>query len=200
MTTLDHYYDPYPTLSLDQPLVLAGHPGSGVDRIGRMIAGRTGLPFNDVERASESRAGRSRARIVVEEGLGALRALEEAALLQAVERTPFGVVVMETGLLEDAARCAWLQARCAVVYVRRPDAALLERIRRQVARSPGSLPEFLLGAPRRVEELKTYLAPREHALREIEIVLDAGDRHTTRIASDILASLNRLLGVERLPE
>jgi shikimate kinase len=192
------YYDPYPRLALDRPLVLVGHPGSGVDRIGRTIAGRTGLAFNDVERSAESLAGGSRSRVLVEEGIARLREVESAALGKAIRRKPFGVVVMETGLLEDAERRHWLQSRCTVVYVRRSNEILLARIQRQRARAPGSLPEFLVGAPRLVEELRDFLAPREAALGEIGVVIEAEEGHPMWVAGEVLASLEDLLGVERL--
>ena len=35
---MDAYYDPHPLVSLDLPLALVGHPGSGVGTIGRVIA------------------------------------------------------------------------------------------------------------------------------------------------------------------
>lgn len=192
------YYSPHPQLALQQPLVLVGHPGAGVDQIGRMISGRTGLPFNDVERAAESMAGASRSRILMDEGIGRLREFEAAALDKAVRRKPAGIVVMESGLLEDAPRRSWLRARCAVVYVRRPDDVLLALVRQRVARAPGSLPEFLVGPPERVEELREYLAPREGALSEIDVIVEAEGRGPSWVASEIIASLDRLLAVERL--
>jgi len=192
------YYEPHPLVALDRPLVLVGHPGSGVDQVGRVIAGRTGLPFNDIERSAESMAGRSRSQILLEEGIEKLRELEGAALLAAIHREPFGIVVMESGLLEDPIWKEQLRDDCSVVYVRRPSAALLARIQRQVERAPGSLPEFLVGAPRQVEELRAYLGPRESALRDIDIIFDAQEGQATLVASEILASMHHLLGVERI--
>lgn len=192
------YYAPHPRLALDQPLVLIGHPGAGVDQVGRMISGRTGLVFSDVARSVESRAGGSRSRVLVEQGLERLRALEAAALETAVHRRPFGVVVMESGPIEDPARRAWLVEHARVVYVQRPFASLLRRIQRAVERAPGSLPEFLMGAPEREEDLREHLAAREAALVEIPVIVEAGDAHPARIADEILACLDHLIGVERI--
>lgn len=194
----DAYYAPHPRLSLDRPLVLVGHPGSGVSRIGRVIAGRTGLVLSDVERSAESLAGGSRSRVLVESGLPRLRELEARALERAIRRRPFGLVVMESGLLEEEERRHWLQEHARIVYVRRDDAALLARIQRQLERAPGSLPEFLMGAPRRVEELREHLREREEALAEISVIVEAGGEHTARVAAEILASLDHLVGVERI--
>lgn len=194
----DGYYAPHPRLVLDQPLVLVGHPGSGVDQIGRMIAGRTGLAFNDIERATESMAGGSRSRILIEQGLARLRELEALALEKALRRRPVGLVVMESGPIEDAARCAWLNERARVVYVRRPLGVLLRRIQHAVTRSPGSLPEFLVGAPANEEELREHLAHREAALLQAPVIVEAGDDHPARVAEEILAAIDHLVGVARI--
>jgi shikimate kinase len=194
----DGYYAPHPRLVLDRPLVLVGHPGSGVDQVGRMMAGRTGLAFNDVERSAESLAGESRSSVLVRFGLERLREWEARALERAIRRRPFGVVVMESGLLADDDRRDWLQEQARIVYVRRDDATLLARIGRQLELAPGSLPEFVVAAPRRVEELRAHLRDRERALCEISVIVEAGDTHPSTVATGILASLDHLVGVQRV--
>jgi len=193
----DAYYDPHPLLTLAQPLALVGHPGSGVAAIGRMLSGRTGLPFNDVERAAEAMVGSSRSQLAVERGIDALRDVERAAIEKALRRKPFGLIVMESGLFEDPDTHTRLVEHCRVVYVRRPEAVLLGRIRRLLAEVPGSLPEFLMGAPADAEALAAFLQPRDSVLSRIEVVLEAGDQSGSIIAGQILDSLDRLVGVER---
>jgi len=191
----DDYYAPHPRLQLERPLVLVGHPGAGVQAVGRVLAGRTGLAFNDVARAVEARAGRSRARVLVEDGLPALRGREEEALRRALERRPCGVVTVESGPFEDAALRLHAKAAGRVLWLRRPPEVLLARMKRAVAESPGSLPEFLVALPARVEDLVEHLAGREAALRESDAIFEAGDLHASTIAAEILASLDRLLGI-----
>ena len=191
------YYDPHPSLLLAQPLVLVGHPGSGVAAVARMISGRTGLPFNDVERAAESMAGASRSRLLLERGLEALRRVEQEALERAVRRRPCGVVAMESGLLESESHRAWLEEQARIVYLRRDVETLLVRIREQLDQTPGSLPEFLAGPPRQASDLQQHLAAREAALSRIETIVDGGDDHPSTIAAQILSALDRLVGVER---
>ena len=186
---MDGYYDPHPLLALERPLTLVGHPGSGVAATGRMICGRTGLPFNDVERATEAMAGRSRAQIAVEEGVPRLLALEAEALEQAVSRRPNGVVVIGSALLEDAARNRWLRTKSLVVYLQRPARVLLARIRRQLANAPASLPEFVLGVPGTPADLERHLAARSAALAALDLVFEAGDQHPARVAEAILRDL-----------
>jgi len=194
----DDYYAPHPRLALDQHLVLVGHPGSGASQVARVVAGRTGLVLSDVERSAESAAGAARARVLVEQGPTRLQQLEAAALEKALRRRPCGLVALESGLLEQDDRRAWLLERARVVYLRRPPEALLRRIQQQLARSPGSLPEFLLGAPRDVDELCAHLAAREAALLDVPVIVDAGDDPPARIAASLLESLDQLLDVQRI--
>jgi len=191
------YYDPHPLLLLEEPLALVGHPGSGIAQTGRMISGRTGLPFNDIARTVEAMAGRSLARVVMESGIESLRKKEIEALLQALARRPCGVIVLESGSFERADFGRWLQERCRVVHVRRPAAVLLARIRQGIEHHPGSFPDFLVATPNSEEELAAHWAPRDSQLDSIEVCLEAGDEHPHRIAEHILESLDRLMSVEQ---
>lgn len=192
------YYDPHPTLSLDQPLALVGHPGAGVAHVARAISGRTGLPFNDVPRIAEALAGSSRSRLVVEQGVDALRDVEARALASALRRQPYGVIVVESSLLEHADCLEQVGAEARTVYLRRPEVELLRRIRAQCEAAPGSMPEFMMEAPRDLASLRAFLAPAETQLERLDTIFDAHDEHASLIAEKLLASLDRLMGVAPL--
>lgn len=69
---------------MDRPLVLVGLPGSGKSTVGPLVAEALAVPFVDLDRAIETEAGKSVARIFDEDGEGAFRAMEArlgAALL-----------------------------------------------------------------------------------------------------------------------
>ncbi len=195
---MEDYYSPHAQLLLARSLVLVGHPASGVDQVGRMISGRTGVPFNDVERAAEAMAGASRGRVLLDDGIERMRELEGAALEKAVRRRPSGVIVMESGLFERPEWLTWLQERCDVLYVRRPDAVLLHLVREQVARVPGSLPEFMAGAPHDTASLRDYLAERESTLGGVELIVEAENRAPSWVASQIIGSLEHVFQAESL--
>lgn len=196
---MEDYYSPHPRVLLSRPLVLVGHPAAGVEQVGRGICGRTGLPFNHVERGAEALAGASRARILLDTGLEQLRDLETRALAKSVRRRPCGVIVMESGLFENADLVAWLAERSTLLYLRRPDAVLLDLIRRHLARSAGGLPDFPTGPPDGPESLRELLAPRERGLASIERIVEAGDAHPGRLVGPIMGSLDRLMSVEHVP-
>ncbi len=195
---MSDYYDPYPRLSLEEPLALVGHPGSGVAQVGHALCATTGLAFNHVDRDAEATAGRSRARVLVEDGPEALRDLEARALRRAIGRRPSGVVVLGTRCLEAPGVRGWLPQACTLVYLRRPLDVLLRRIQARLAEAPASLPEFLAGAPTTTDSLAELLERSEPHLQEAQVILDAEDRHASRVADEIAASLDRLVGARPL--
>ena len=191
VTTSD-YYEPHARLTLPRPVVVLGHPGSGVSAICRAVCGRSGLAFNDVERLVESQAGRSRGRIAYEDGSAHLRALEARVFLQAVARQPLGLVSAGTGLLEDAEVQDGL-ADSFVVYVQRPDRVLLERLRARRRRAPGAYTECAPEVLENVASLRDWLALREARLCNVHWLLEAGDRHAQALAGEILSALDDLV-------
>jgi len=195
---MQDYYDPHPGFLLERSILLAGHPGSGTPAIARDLAARTGLPFTEVERWTEAEAGCSRARILIDTGSDALRDLDARALERALARRPHGFISAESYGLE-ARECLELAAEaCCVLFVSRPPEELLARIRQRLARAPGSLVEFLAGPPDSPAALQAWLERRRHAEAVAHARIDAGSRHASRIADDVLASLERLVGVETM--
>lgn len=180
----DGYYDPYPTVQLTKPLVLVGHPGSDVAAIGHDLAGRTGLPLNDVARLVEARAGRSLLRILTEEGTGALAEIEEGRLHAALERRPCGVVVISSGAVLRTGAERWLPGLARLIAVRRPGPELLRRMQTSWDASPRSS-ELPGGPPQLGPELDAMLTAWEAALAVAHVKLDAANRHSSRIAEEI---------------
>lgn len=192
------YYDPHPRFQLDQSLVLLGHPGAGAAHVAHSLAARTGLPFTEVERWSEAAAGMSRARLLSEQGLEALRDTDAGAVRRAVARRPSGFISMGSGCLDRAESRALVEESCCVVLLRRPLDVLAQRIRQQIEQSPGSLVEFLAGPPPTPETLSIWLRRRAAAEATAHAQIEAGDRHASRIADEVMASLGRLAGLSEL--
>lgn len=178
------YYDPYPTAQLTRPLVLIGHPGSDIAATGHDLAGRTGLPLNDIARLVEAHAGRSLLRVLSEDGEGVLSELEEGRLHSALERRPCGIVVLSSGAVSRTGAERWLPGLARLVAVHRPVPELLRRMRQSWASSPASS-ELAAGPPKDVAELETLLAPWQSTLTAAHVQIEAGKRHASRIAEEI---------------
>jgi shikimate kinase len=181
------YYDPHPLVVLTRPLTLVGHPGSGVAQVAHALTAQTGLPLNDVDRLVESMAGRSLARLWREQGRAAVRSLELEVLRRALARKPPGVIALRSeSLVDERARTLVRELSCVVVLLRPP-----EVLRRRLVDRFEAVRE--VPDPDAFERI---LAEREPVVRDAEVRLDAGDRHPQRIADELQASLDRIVGVE----
>lgn len=81
-------------------VVLVGPPGSGKSAVGRRLAERLGLPFRDTDSDVEADQGRSIADIFVDDGEGAFRAMESAAVAAALADHA-GVLALGGGAVLD---------------------------------------------------------------------------------------------------
>jgi shikimate kinase len=77
-------------------VVLVGPPGAGKSTVGRILAARWQVEFVDTDHVVEERAGKSVGDVFVDEGEPAFRALEQAAVLEALS-TSEGVVALGGG-------------------------------------------------------------------------------------------------------
>jgi shikimate kinase len=194
---MDGYYDPHPRFHLEQSLVVLGHPGAGAAHVAHMLAARTGLPFTEVERWSEAAAGKSRARVAMEDGRETLARIDAQAVHRAVARRPHGFISMGSGCLASAEARALVREHCCVVLLHRPVEVLYRRLLLQLDQAPGSFVEFLAGPPADAEALARWLEGRAAAEATAHARIDAGDRHASRVSDDVLASLSRLTGIAR---
>lgn len=194
---MDGYYDPHPRVVLAEPVVLAGHVGSGVPQVARAMAARSGLPFVEVDRMLEAAEGQALGKIAAQHGFAGTRLLARRTLDRALRRRPCNLIVLGSPAIE-ASELREALGGARMVYIQRPPSVLLARLRKREAEHPGSSYGFPLGLPATEAELTEFQAPVEAVLRSADVLLEAGDEHPSKVAADLLQSLDRITGVERL--
>lgn len=123
-------------------VVLVGAPGAGKTSVGRLLAGRLGVPFRDTDADVERTAGATVADVFVEQGEAAFRALERTAVAAALGEHD-GVLALGGGAVLDASTREQLRGH-TVVFLDVGLAAAAKRV--GLARDR----PLLLGNPRAV--------------------------------------------------
>ncbi len=116
----------HPPLDRGRTVLLAGSSGAGKSTLGAVLAARLGLPFHDLDRVLEARAGTSIPAIFAEGGEAAFRALESEVLpglLASPSVVALGGGAWETDGVRRAARDAgatalWLAERPEACWAR----------------------------------------------------------------------------------
>jgi shikimate kinase len=113
----------------DQHLVLVGLMGSGKSTVARIVAERLGRRVVDSDAVIESATGRTVRQIFIDDGEDAFRALETAALLDALA-SPVPAVIAAAGgvVLRDENRTALKNSSAKVVWLCATPALLIERV------------------------------------------------------------------------
>ena len=193
---MDAYYSPHPRWTLVRPLVLAGPLGTGTRAIARAIVGRTGLPFVDVDRRIEHEVGASLATLARDGGplrvaAEARRVLERAAL----ER-PCAVIAL--GLAWPEVAVTHLFGRAMDLVVVRRSASVVARRRAEVLERAPWVRQTRGLAEAESTPARTGAPDDERILLEAGILLEAEERPSLAIADDLIGSLERLAGAERV--
>jgi len=189
----EDYYDPYPRLSLERPVLIAGQLGCGAASMGRLVSARTGLAFCEIDRLIEHEAGCSLAKLANEQGGGRIERLAETTLDRVSRQTPFGLIVLDRAWLPATAR-SLLRRRLDFIHVQRDAAHLRERWGDDACRGGGWLQDAVRAAEQQQpgSGFEAALRAREPLLAEATILLDAQDQHPHRMAEVLMEALESL--------
>jgi shikimate kinase len=160
-------------------VVLVGPPAAGKTTVGQLLADRLGVPFTDTDDVVVERAGKPVGDIFVDEGEEAFRALEEAAVADALTRD--GVVALGGGAVLSAATRERLAAH-PVVFLSAGVPAAATRVGLNRDRP------LLLGNPR--AQLRALLDARLPLYQEVARTTVVTDELTPdEVADAVLAAL-----------
>lgn len=160
-------------------LVLVGPPGSGKSTIAAELATRLGVDHVDTDTVVEAQAGKAISDIFVDSGEAAFRALERAAVTEAL--TGDGIVSVGGGAILDPVTRADLAGH-TVVFL---DVSLSEAAKRV---GLGTSRPLLLGNVR--TQLKQLMDARRPLYAEVAtFAVDTDGRTPEEIADEIAAKV-----------
>ena len=162
-------------------LVLVGAMGAGKSSIGRRLAARFGLPFEDVDEAIERRTGSRVATIFECEGEAGFRARERDLLAELLQAPRSSVIASGGGAVLAADNRALMQARGFVVWLQVGLVVQRERLARDRTRP-------LLQAPDRDAVLRRLAEERAPLYAEVSDLAFATDGLSAQEAGDRLAA------------
>lgn len=158
-------------------IVLIGMMGSGKTTVGKMVAGRTGFEFVDMDDMIVARAGKSIPAIFDEGGEEAFRLLETEALHE-LQAATHAVIASGGGAVGRAENRRLLRQLGTVFWLDAPAETIMERIGHDEGR-----PMLRGGALKRIEQL---LAERREFYAETsDIHLDTSELTVDEIAEHI---------------
>jgi shikimate kinase len=161
-------------------IVLIGPMGSGKTTVGGLVAGRLGTSLRDTDHDVEATAGREISEIFVDEGEAAFRALERAAVAEALASHD-GVLALGGGAVLDPATRALLAGH-DVVFLR---VGLSDAVKRV---GLGTSRPLLLGNVRgRIKALLDERTPIYESVATLSVETDG--REPQEIADEIVAAL-----------
>jgi shikimate kinase/3-dehydroquinate synthase len=153
--------------------------GAGKSTVGRLVAGRAGVPFVDLDAEVERRAGRSTSAIFASEGEPGFRRREAEALAELLDQGTVRVVALGGGaLLDRTRRRDALTRACIVVLDARPETF--------VARTAGPGRPLLEGAPDRLQRVRELLEARAEAYAEAHAVIASDELAPELVAERVL--------------
>ncbi len=164
-------------------IYLTGLMGAGKSTVGRILAGKMGLVFVDLDRETEALAGVEIPTIFARRGEGYFRRLEERAL-KAVSRRAAQVVATGGGVVLSGANRCRMKATGTVVCLWAP----VEELWRRLGRA-GNRP--LLDSRDPVGCLEALLREREEAYREADYLVDTQGLTPEEVAEKIVGLLGK---------
>ncbi len=167
-------------------VVLVGPPGAGKSTVGRLLAGRIGVDFTDVDDLIVARAGRSISDIFVTDGEPVFRELEETEVAAALSGHS-GVLALGGGAVLSERTRALLRGR-SVVFL---SVGMAEGVRRTGLSTARPL---LAGVNPRAT-FAALLDARLPLYREVASVeVTTNGRSPDEVVEDVLAALGAVGG------
>ncbi len=170
----------------DAPIFLIGYRGTGKSAVARELASRLGYSWVDADDAIEQHAGKSIARIFVDDGESAFRQMEAGIVAELVGERRTVVALGGGAVLRDENRQT-IRAAGPVVWLTASVTTILERLAADSMTAHRRPNLTVAGGRAEIEEL---LAMRTPLYRECAtLAVDTEGKTAAEVADEIAASL-----------
>jgi shikimate kinase len=164
-------------------IVLIGFMGTGKSSTGRLLAGRLGRPFIDIDRMIEHENSITIGEMFARHGEAYFRAREKEAVARVARRRK-AVIATGGGVVLDPANMERLRAGGVIICLTASVQAIIERTGRRSTRP-------LLARPDREEVIARLLAERAPLYRQADLILDTSNISPRAAAEKIIAFLRQ---------
>ena len=165
-------------------VVLIGFMGTGKTSVGRLLAGRLGCAFHDLDRKIEEKYGMSIPAMFRERGESYFRAREKEAVRAAAQRANL-VIATGGGTVKDPENVTLLRRRGILVALTADVDTILQRT---ATRGRRPVLDHADAGDRRAAVMQ-LLAERRHIYEDADITVDTSGRSPLEVAERILQAL-----------
>lgn len=162
-------------------VALLGLRGAGKSSVGRSLARKLEVPFFELDRLIEDRAGMSLAPLFEIHGEARYRELQRAALEDWLEHHGSGVLATGGSIVRDEAAFARLRSTCRTVWLKAAPEEHWQRVVDQGDMRP------MRNNPRAMAELQQILAAREPSYALADFTAITSGQEVEGVAGEIAA-------------
>jgi len=166
-------------------IALLGLRGGGKSTLGTLLAERLGVPFIELDREIEKRAGAPLSEIFEMFGQETFRRAEREALSEVLRQHPNFVIATSGSIVAEPSTLELLLSSCFTVWVRADPQEHMKRVMAQGDMRP------IANSARAMEDLVSILKSREPLYAKAEVALAT----TGKTPEQNLAELLRLIAV-----
>ncbi len=166
-------------------LAFIGLRGAGKSTLGRQVAEKIGLPFQELNDDIEEVSGIPVNEVMALYGVEGYRKLELQSLKNIIGSRGSMVLAVAGGIVNEPETYQFLLDNCTTIWLKARPEEHMARVRSQGDERP------MAGNPDAMRQLKNILSEREKSYSRADVVINTSGKSTQQSLSDILRVLYR---------